>query len=62
MDLGIYIIHGACMATGSSPISVTAHEDPKLRPDFFNEVEETIRFTHGFSERREMRSDHQFQS
>ena len=48
MDVGVYIIHGACMAAGSSPISVTAHEEPKARPEFFNEVEETIRFTMDF--------------
>jgi len=48
MDLGIYIIHAACMATGNVPISVTAHEEPKLRPDFFNEVEETISWTMDF--------------
>ena len=44
MDLGIYIIQAACMATGATPVTVTAHEEPKLRPDFFTEVEETIRF------------------
>src|ERR1700730_1617952 len=48
MDLGIYIIHAACMATGNVPISVTAHEEPKLRPEFFNEVEETISWTMDF--------------
>jgi glucose-fructose oxidoreductase len=48
MDLGIYLIHGACMATGSVPVAVMAHEEPKLRPDFFNEVEETIRWTMDF--------------
>lgn len=44
MDLGIYIVQDACMATGQTPIAVTAHEEPKQRPDFFVEVEETIRF------------------
>jgi len=44
MDLGIYIIQAACMATGATPVTVTAHEEPKLRPEFFTEVEETIRF------------------
>ena len=44
MDLGIYIVQGACMATGQTPVAVTAHEEPKQRPDFFNEVEETIDF------------------
>ena len=46
MDLGIYIIHGACMAAnGATPTIVTAKEEPKLRPELFNEVEETIRFS-----------------
>ncbi|HEV2691786.1 MAG TPA: Gfo/Idh/MocA family oxidoreductase [Verrucomicrobiae bacterium] len=44
MDLGIYIIQAACMATGATPVAVMAQEEPKLRPDFFNEVEKTIRF------------------
>jgi glucose-fructose oxidoreductase len=44
MDLGIYIVNAACMATGQTPVAVTAHEEPKQRPDFFNEVEETIDF------------------
>jgi glucose-fructose oxidoreductase len=44
MDLGIYIVQGACMATGQTPVAVTAHEEPKQRPDFFSEVEETIAF------------------
>lgn len=45
MDLGIYIVHGACMAAGSAPLYVTAREEPKLNPELFNEVEETIDFT-----------------
>ncbi|MDE3098334.1 MAG: Gfo/Idh/MocA family oxidoreductase [Verrucomicrobiota bacterium] len=48
MDLGIYVIQGACMATGLAPVSVTAHEPPKQRPDLFNQVEETIDFTLNF--------------
>jgi glucose-fructose oxidoreductase len=49
MDLGIYIIHGACMAAnGAMPVSVTAHEEPKTNPELFNEVEETIRWTMDF--------------
>jgi glucose-fructose oxidoreductase len=49
MDLGIYIIQGACMAAnGLTPIFVTAHEEPKLKPELFNEVEETIRWTMEF--------------
>jgi len=49
MDLGIYIVHGACMAAnGVAPVSVTAHEEPKTKPELFNEVEETIRWTMDF--------------
>jgi len=49
MDLGIYIVHGACMAAnGSAPIFVTAHEEPKQKPELFNEVEETIRWSMEF--------------
>jgi glucose-fructose oxidoreductase len=50
MDLGIYIIQGACMAAnGVAPMFVTAHEEPKLKPELFNEVEETIRWTMDFT-------------
>jgi glucose-fructose oxidoreductase len=45
MDLGIYIVQGACMAAGAAPLAVTAQEDPKTRPELFDEVEERIRFT-----------------
>jgi predicted dehydrogenase len=49
MDLGIYIVHGACMAAnGVTPTSVTAEEEPKTKPELFNEVEETIRWTMDF--------------
>jgi glucose-fructose oxidoreductase len=49
MDLGIYIVHGACMAAnGAAPVSVTAQEEPKTKPELFNEVEETIRWTMDF--------------
>lgn len=48
MDLGIYIVQAACMATGQTPVAVTAREEPKTRPDFFNEVEEGIRWTMEF--------------
>ena len=50
MDVGIYVLHAACMAAnGAAPIAVSAHEEPKLRPEFFNEVEETIRWTMEFA-------------
>ena len=49
MDLGIYIVHGACMAAnGLTPVSVTAHEEPKTKPELFDQVEETIRWTMDF--------------
>ena len=49
MDVGIYIIQGACMAAnGVAPVYITAREDPKKKPDLFNEVEETIRWTMEF--------------
>ena len=51
MDLGIYVLHAACMAkNGEAPIAVTAHEEPKTRPDLFNEVEETLRWTMEFAD------------
>ena len=49
MDLGIYVVQSACMAANAWPVSVTAKEDPKQRPDFFNEVEETIRWRMNFA-------------
>jgi glucose-fructose oxidoreductase len=46
MDLGIYIIQGACMAAGTTPIAATAKERPKTKPQMFGEgVEENIDFT-----------------
>lgn len=43
MDLGIYVIQAACMATGGiAPIAVTARQLPKLRPERFADVEETL--------------------
>ena len=49
-DIGIYLIQGACMAqNGETPIAVAAKELPKLRPDFFNEVEETMQFSLKFA-------------
>jgi len=49
MDLGIYVLHAACMAAdGATPLAVTAHEPPKERPDFDVDVAETIRWTMEF--------------
>ena len=44
-DVGIYVLQAARRAAGGWPIAVTAHEEPKTRPELFNEVEETIRWT-----------------
>jgi len=49
MDLGIYIVQAAMQAANANPVSVTAHEEPKQRPDFFNETEETLKFTLNFA-------------
>lgn len=48
MDLGIYIVHGACMAANNNPVYVTAKEGEKLKPELFSEVEETITWTMEF--------------
>lgn len=46
MDLGIYLIQGACMAkNGLAPTFVTAHELPKTRPDISRDTEETLQWT-----------------
>ena len=45
MDLGVYLIQGACMAkNGLAPVAVTAEELPKTRPDISKDTEETIRW------------------
>jgi glucose-fructose oxidoreductase len=50
MDLGVYLIQGACMAAGGvAPIAVTAKEGPKTRPDMFTDVEETMNFVLEFA-------------
>jgi glucose-fructose oxidoreductase len=49
MDVGVYVIQEACMIAGEAPpLAVTARELPKTRPEFFDEVEETIEFTMEF--------------
>lgn len=51
MDLGVYIIHGACMAAnGATPVWVTASEIPKTRPDIFSDVEEGMNWTMHFAD------------
>jgi glucose-fructose oxidoreductase len=50
MDLGVYVIQGACMAAGGmAPIAITAKEGPKTRPDMFTDVEETMNFQMEFA-------------
>ena len=45
-NTGIYVIQSALMAKGGvMPVTVSASEPPKTRPDYFNEVEETINWT-----------------
>ncbi len=45
MDLGVYVVQNHFMAAGDvMPVAVSAREEPKERPDFFTEVEETIRW------------------
>jgi glucose-fructose oxidoreductase len=49
MDLGIYLIHGACMAAnGVPPLAVTAKYHPKTKPEIFADVEEGISWTMEF--------------
>jgi glucose-fructose oxidoreductase len=48
MDMGIYVVHAACMAATTNPIAITAKEQPKIRPDFFRDVEEAIDWTMEF--------------
>jgi len=50
MDLGIYVVHAACMAADSKVVAVTAQEDPKSKPEMFNEVEENMRFSLEFAD------------
>ena len=54
MDLGIYAVQAACMAagvghTGDAALAITAREQPKQRPEFFKDVEETIEWTMEFA-------------
>ncbi|MDA8527212.1 Gfo/Idh/MocA family oxidoreductase [Opitutaceae bacterium] len=45
MNVGIYVLQSALMAKGEMmPTTILAHEEPKSRPELFNEVEDTIRF------------------
>jgi glucose-fructose oxidoreductase len=45
MNVGVYVIQSALMAKGGvMPTTVSAYEEPKSRPELFNEVEDTIRW------------------
>lgn len=45
MNVGIYVIQSALMAKGEAmPQIVSAYEEPKSRPELFNDVEDTIRW------------------
>lgn len=48
MDMGIYVVHAACMATIANPVAVTAKERPKLHPEIFRDVEEALDWTMEF--------------
>jgi len=48
MDVGIYVIQAACRVAMAQPVAVTARELPKQRPEFFDQVEETIEWTMEF--------------
>jgi predicted dehydrogenase len=42
VDVGIYCIQGFCYTTGLEPIAVTAKEGPKIDPQKFKDVEESL--------------------
>ena len=45
MDLGVYLIQGACMAkNGAVPVAVTAEELPKTHPEISRDTEEGMKF------------------
>jgi glucose-fructose oxidoreductase len=48
MDLGVYLIQGACMAANGAPIAVTAVQIPTTKPQLFTDVEEGTRWTMEF--------------
>ena len=51
MDVGIYVVQAACLVKLEEwPVAVTAREEPKVRPDFFVDVEETLHFTLEFAD------------
>lgn len=51
MDLGIYSIQAAGIAQGErTPVAITAREQPKKRPEFFRDVEETIEWAMDYAD------------
>ena len=42
MDVGIYCVQGACYTTGEVPVAVTAEFGEVTRPEFFDDVEQSI--------------------
>jgi glucose-fructose oxidoreductase len=48
MDMGIYVVHAACMAANANPLAVTATEHAKTKPDVFVDVEEALDWTMEF--------------
>jgi len=51
MDLGIYSIQAAGIATGEAvPVAITAKEHTKKRPEFFKDVEETIEWVTDYAD------------
>ncbi len=50
MDLGVYVLQESLMASNEvPPVAITAVELPKKRPEFFVDVEETIKWTMEFA-------------
>jgi glucose-fructose oxidoreductase len=51
MDLGIYLIQGACMAqNGATPVAVMAQELPKTHPEISRDTEEGMKFSLEFAD------------
>lgn len=42
MDVGIYCVQAACYTTGETPVAVTAEFGEVTRPEYFDEVEQSI--------------------
>lgn len=48
MDVGIYVIQGACYTVGKDPVAVTAEFGEVTKPGLFDEVEQSIAWTMEF--------------